>query len=42
MNGLESAAQSCIKSLPSIDGASSQSTVLTNELNKCCPVISQV
>ena len=41
VDGLEGAAQSCIDSLPSIKGASS-SSVVTTELNKCCPVISQV
>ena len=41
VNGLEGAAQSCIDSLPSVNGASS-SSVITNQLNKCCPVISQV
>ena len=41
MGGLEGAAQGCISSLPSIDGAP-EATVLTDELNKCCPLISQV
>lgn len=41
MKGLEGAVQSCISSLPSMDGAP-EATVITKQLNKCCPLISQV
>ncbi|EIE19391.1 hypothetical protein COCSUDRAFT_54674 [Coccomyxa subellipsoidea C-169] len=36
--GLEGAAQSCITSLPSLNGAP-EATAVTDQLNKCCPVI---
>ncbi len=39
--GLEGAAQSCITSLPSLNGAP-EATAVTDQLNKCCPVIKKV
>ena len=41
LSGLQNAAQSCINGLPSINGDSS-STVVTDQYNKCCPVIKAV
>ncbi|BDA43670.1 hypothetical protein COCOBI_04-6830 [Coccomyxa sp. Obi] len=38
LSGLEGAAQSCIDSLPSLNGAP-EATAITDQLNKCCPVI---
>ncbi|CAL5221228.1 g3380 [Coccomyxa viridis] len=38
LSGLQNAAQSCINGLPSINRDSS-STVVTDQYNKCCPVI---
>lgn len=41
LSGLEGAAQSCINSLPSLNGAP-ETTAITDQLNKCCPVIKKV
>lgn len=41
LSGLEGAAQSCINSLPSLNGAP-EATAITDQLNKCCPVIKKV
>jgi len=41
LSGLQNAAQSCINGLTSINGAPS-STVMSNQYNKCCPVIKAV
>ncbi len=41
LSGLQNAAQGCINGLPSINGDSS-STVITDQYNKCCPVIKAV
>ncbi|KAK9914972.1 hypothetical protein WJX75_003189 [Coccomyxa subellipsoidea] len=38
LSGLEGAAQSCINSLPSLNGAP-EATAITDQLNQCCPVI---
>ena len=41
LSGLQNAAQGCINSLPSINGDAA-STVVTDQYNKCCPVIKAV
>lgn len=41
LSGLEGAAQSCINSLPSLNGAP-EATAITDQLNQCCPVIKKV
>ena len=41
LSGLQNAAQSCINGLPSINGDAA-STVVTDQYNKCCPVIKAV
>lgn len=41
LSGLQNAAQGCINGLPSINGDAA-STVMTNQYNKCCPVIKAV
>jgi len=38
LSGLQNAAQGCINGLPSINGDAA-STVITDQYNKCCPVI---
>ena len=41
LSGLQNAAQGCIDGLPSINGDAA-STVITDQYNKCCPVIKAV